>query len=160
MLITNTNDNYRNGKRIEGSGSPEEHAETVWKKFVQTSHAKSIAVIAHSYGGVVSAHLASKFKDDFDERVFAVAFTDSVHGRGLSKRVLDISVNFVTSDKPVNTIIRNQESGNMQLRSAGHHKHEMTSYSCIDSLFEFIKERYDGERDQKSPKEKKLKTDL
>lgn len=160
VLVTNTNDNERNGKRIEGNSSPEAHAESVWKKFVQPSNAKSIAIVAHSYGGVVTSQLASKFKNDFDERVFAVAFTDSVHGRGLTKRVIDIGVNFVTSNKPLNTILRSNDGGDMELRSAGHIKHEMTSYSCIESLFEFIKQRYDEETGSKSPSEKKQKVDL
>lgn len=159
VIVTNTNDNERNGKRIEGNSSPEMHADSVWQTFVQSSNAKSIAVVAHSYGGVVVAHLASKFKEDFDEKVFAIAFTDSVHGRGLSKRVNEIGVNFVTSDKPVNTILKSYD-GNMQLRSAGHHKHEMTSWSCIDSLFEFLNQRYEEERGSTKIKKQKLNEEL
>lgn len=157
VIVTNTNDNYRNGKKIEGNSSPEMHAVSVWETFVQPSNAKSIAVIAHSYGGIVTAHLASKFKDDFDEKVFAIAFTDSVHGRGLSKRANEIGVNFVASDKPVNTILKSYDGGSMELRSAGHHKHEMTSYSCIESLFEFLDK---AERGQTKIKKQKLNEDL
>lgn len=153
VIVTNTNDNSRNGKWIEGSSSPEVHAETVWKKFVQPSNAKKIAIVGHSYGGIVIAQLAQKFKTDFDEKVFAVAFTDSVHGRGLTKRVIDIGVNFVTSNKPLNTVLQSR-NGDMELRSAGHHKHEMTSWSCIEALFNFIKEKYENDGSQSSKKQK------
>lgn len=155
VLVTNTNDNYRNGKKIPGSASPEAHAQTVWETIIQPANPKLIAIVAHSYGGVVTVQLASKFKDDFEKRVFAVAFTDSVHGIGVSKKVAKVGVNFVTSEEPVNTILRSAE-GDMQIRSAGHHKHEMTSFSCIDSLFEFVNERYD---ELKLPAAKKQKTD-
>lgn len=75
ILITNTNDNRRNGKPIEGSGSPEEHGATAWKEIVQNSNAKSIAIVAHSAGGFVTSALSKSFKEDFDKKVFAVAFT-------------------------------------------------------------------------------------
>lgn len=155
VLITNTNDNYRNGKGIKGNGSPEAHAESVWKKFIQPSNAKSIVIVAHSYGGVVTSQLARKFKEDFDEKVKAVAFTDSVHGRGLTKKLIDVGVNFVTSDEPLDTVLR-QHDGDMERRSAGHTRHEMTSFSCIDALFKFVNEKYE---DESSPNAKKLKTD-
>lgn len=154
VLITNTNDNYRNGKVIKGNGSPEAHAESVWKKFIQPSNAKSIVIVAHSYGGVVTSQLANKFKKDFDEKVKAVAFTDSVHGRGLTKKLIDVGVNFVTSDEPLDTVLRQYE-GDVERRSAGHTRHEMTSYSCIDALFKFIEEKYEN-----SPNAKKIKSDL
>lgn len=157
VLITNTNDNFRNGKKIQGNGSPESHAESVWKKFVQSSNANTIVIVAHSYGGIVTAQLAKTFKEDFDEKVIAVAFTDSVHsGRGLSKKLIEVGVNFVTSEEPLDTVLRRYD-GDMERRSAGHIKHEMTSYSCIEALFKFINERYIAS--ESLPKTKKQKTD-
>jgi hypothetical protein len=155
IVVTNTNDNYRNGKKIAGSSSPEAHAQTVWETLIQPANAKSIAIVAHSYGGVVTVQLASKYKEDFEKQVFAVAFTDSVHGRGVSRKVAEVGINFVTSEKPVNTVLRSAE-GEMELRSAGHIKHEMTSYACIDSLFEFINQRYE---ESALPAKKKQKTE-
>lgn len=157
VIITNTNDNYRNGKGIKGNESPEAHAESVWKKFVQPSNAKSIVIVAHSYGGVVTSQLAKKFKEDFDEKVKAIAFTDSVHGRGLTMKVVDVGVNFVTSSEPLDTVLRKASSDNMEIRSAGHTRHEMTSWSCIEALFKFIEEKYN---DEDSPEAKKIKSDL
>ena len=63
VLVLNTNHNTGlDGSRLEGSGSEEEHAESAWKALVQHSSARNIAILAHSYGGVVSMALAAKFK--------------------------------------------------------------------------------------------------
>ena len=162
VIVTNTNDNYRNGKRISGSGSPEEHISTVWKTIVQPADAKSIAVVAHSYGGHLAVDLSANFKDDFNSKVFAVALTDSVHTRHrVSNRVNKIGMNFVSSDKPVGEPEHTSES-DMPRVSSGHHKHEMTSHACIEKLFEFLRMRYKeerGEGDEGSPDAKKSKCD-
>ena len=39
-----------------------------------------VALVAHSYGGVVALHLARRFEEQFRGAVFALAMTDSVHG--------------------------------------------------------------------------------
>lgn len=48
---------------LQGSSSPEEHAQYVWKNFVKKSKAKRIDIVAHSYGGVVAAHLVGTKKN-------------------------------------------------------------------------------------------------
>lgn len=156
VVVTNTNDNKRDKVRIPGSGSPEEHADTVWKKVVQPANAKSIAVVAHSYGGYVTTGLSKKFKEDFKSRVFAVALTDSVHGHNSDPRLAKIGINFVSSDEPLGTPERSSDEDISRV-SAGHPKHEMTSYSCFEALFEFLEKRYKEEReagpsDAKKPK--------
>lgn len=91
--------------------------------------------------------MSKKFKEDFAKKVFAVAFTDGVQSEGhhlLSK----IGINFVSSDKPLGTPEPNY-SYDMPIVSAGTPKHEMTSYSCIDALFEFIAKMYEQERGKK-----------
>lgn len=143
ILITNTNDNKRNGKVIEGSRSSDEHGVTVWKKIVQPANAKSIAIVAHSAGGFVTSSLSKSFEDDFDSKVFAVAFTDSWPSGTL--RLNQIGINFVASNKPLGTLKSEGES-EMTRVSAGHPEHEWTSYSCIDAVFEFVQKRYKIER--------------
>jgi hypothetical protein len=161
VIITNTNDNRRHGKKVIGSDNPEVHAENVWKTFVQPSNAKQIAIVAHSYGGVVTTSLASKFKKDFEEKVFAVAFTDSVHSsRGVTSKLKEVGVNFVASDSPANTRMKSYNDDDMERRSAGHSKHEMTSYACIEHLFEFIKTRLEVIDSGNPPDSKKIKSDL
>lgn len=131
---------------------------------MRPANAKSIAVVAHSYGGYVSVDLALRFKDDFDRKVFAVAFTDSVHSsRGVPTRLQKIGINFVSSDKPLGEPEHNTQ-GDMSRVSAGHLKHEMTSFACIEALFEFIQKRYkeahgDAKEGQSPPEIKKQKVD-
>lgn len=80
IILLNTNDNYNaDGSEIKQSSNPEQHAIYVWNKYIIPSSASSIAIVAHSYGGVVTLSLANKAKD-FERKVKAVAFTDSVHG--------------------------------------------------------------------------------
>ena len=43
------------------------------------SNARHVAIVAHSYGGVVTLELAKEFESDFINRVFSISLTDSVH---------------------------------------------------------------------------------
>lgn len=81
VMVLNTNDNcLPNGKDIQHSSTAEEHAIYVWDTYVSKTEAENIAIVAHSYGGVVTVTLADGMNNDFVKRVKAVAFTDSVHG--------------------------------------------------------------------------------
>lgn len=124
IIVTNTNDNQREKLSIIGSRNPEEHASTVWETIVQPANAKSIAVVAHSYGGHVVNMLSKKYKEDFKTKVFAAALTDSVGGS--NPRLNKIGINFVSSNDPVGTPQRGYDE-DMPRVSAGHPKHEMTS---------------------------------
>ncbi|CAF4417439.1 unnamed protein product, partial [Adineta steineri] len=76
-----------------GSSTAEEHGCYVWENFVRKSHAKHVCIMAHSYGGAVVLEMASKFLKEFNERVFAIALTDSpmtVYGRRVNKKVLQM----------------------------------------------------------------------
>lgn len=80
VMILNTNDNYQaDGKKIPHSSSAEEHARYVWETYISKAEASSIVIVAHSYGGVVTVTLADQMKKEFEQRVKAIAFTDSVH---------------------------------------------------------------------------------
>ncbi|XP_055379221.1 FAM172 family protein homolog CG10038 [Condylostylus longicornis] len=151
VLIANTNDNYRsiNGveRQIKGHGSPEEHGYSIWEKYVIASNPESVGIVAHSYGGVVTLRLAKKYPKFFKEKVFAVGLTDSVHSRTSSQdpdvfaHLKKIGRNWVTSNKPLNQCI-SESSNDIPQYSAGHVKHEWTSYSCITALFDFFEEKY------------------
>lgn len=83
ILVMNTNENNRNRIPLEGSESAIAHGRLVWNQFIHgKENAQRIAIVAHSYGGVVTLDLAKQFSKDFKDKVFAVGFTDSVHGRG------------------------------------------------------------------------------
>ncbi|XP_012261685.2 FAM172 family protein homolog CG10038 [Athalia rosae] len=150
VMVLNTNDNLRNvdGKQLEipGSEDPHKHFDTVWKDYVKDSKAKHVAIVAHSYGGVCVVKFASDNPQDFQDRVFAVGLTDSVHttprsSEAETKHMLKVARNWVSSTKPLDTPERTP-NGEIERCSAGHETHEMTSSSCMESLFDFIERLY------------------
>jgi len=147
VIVFNTNQNAElvKGKkrRISGSNSAEEHAVSVWHQLVHPSSAKHIVVIAHSYGGVVTMHLAARMEKDFIDRVDGIFFTDSVHyqltqSKHLNKKLMDIGKNYVASEKPLGEVVRTSKS-DIKALSAGHGQHEWTSWSAKDLIFSDIK---------------------
>ncbi|CAF4221836.1 unnamed protein product [Adineta steineri] len=128
-----------------GSSTAEEHGCYVWENFVRKSHAKHICIMAHSYGGAVVLEMASKFLKEFNERVFAIALTDSpmtVYGRRVNKKVLQMlkkkTINWITDTEKVDTDLGDSDC--CQLRSAGHTIHEWTSHTAIDAIFKYFTE--------------------
>lgn len=147
VLLTNTNDNFRkdgsSSKGIKGSRDPTEHAVSVFENYIIPSNPEAVAIVAHSYGGVVTVELAQKFPQFFKEKVFAVGFTDSVHSPSLvSEQLIKVGRNWVTSKEPLDTTLTISRQ-DLPRYSAGHIKHEMTSYSCMDALFKFFEQRYE-----------------
>ncbi|XP_076339803.1 cotranscriptional regulator ARB2A homolog isoform X2 [Tachypleus tridentatus] len=153
VVVLNTNDNTRiaDGKKvfIRGSESPEKHATYVWKEIIQKAAARHIAVVAHSYGGVVLMDLVKKFEKFFHDRVFAVALTDSVHSirhqmvaQSSLRWLQKVACNWVSSPEPLDTPMRIRDSNDLPRVSAGHPSHEMTSWSSFTSIFEFLDNKY------------------
>lgn len=165
VLLTNTNDNYRkvggSSKGIKGSRSPTEHAISVFEKYVIPCDPEAVAIVAHSYGGVVTVELAEKFPKFFKEKVFAVGFTDSVHASSLVPDVLiGIGRNWVGSKEPLDTTLTINKR-DIARYSAGHTKHEMTSYSCMGALFKYLEQRYHQfQEGETGPDSKKSKSEL
>lgn len=96
-MVLNSNDNYRRDKKIPHSGSSEEHAKYVWEEYIQNTKATSILIVAHSYGGILTVMLSEKQKEQFEKKVKAVAFTDSVHsfsGVKVSEHLKKVSYRF------------------------------------------------------------------
>ncbi|XP_058172393.1 FAM172 family protein homolog CG10038 [Anopheles ziemanni] len=165
VMLLNTNDNYRTIKgtrrSIQGSRNPTEHAVTVLKKHIMACNPESVAIVAHSYGGVVTVELAERFPEFFQSKVFAVGFTDSVHASSLVPDMLKkIGRNWVTAKDPLDTPLTITKN-DIPRHSAGHIKHEMTSYSCMSALFEFLEDRYKEfqARGTSEPQNKKSKGD-
>jgi len=139
VLVMNINDNARiiDGDEIliEGCENACKSATTTWKSMVSESNHSKICIIAHSYGGVVSLKLADKFGDAFQKRVFAILLTDSAHF-GLKKNALaERCINYVASDKTLDTDLGIDGSG-IRTKSAGHQVHEWTPSSSRTKLFE------------------------
>jgi len=142
VMNTNLNVDEDTGKDIEGSEDPERHASTVWESFVSKSKAENIVIIAHSYGGVVTMNLASNFQDDFIKRVTGVLMTDSVHyqlsgDKDVDKKLVEIGKNYVANDLEVGTPVENMFASRRDIPrfSAGHPKHEWTSWSAMEKIF-------------------------
>ncbi|CAM4801047.1 unnamed protein product [Rotaria magnacalcarata] len=154
VIVTNTNLNSFESPRflrrpafrpIRGSGTAEEHGCYVWEHFIRSSHAKHVCIVAHSYGGAVVLEMASQFFKEFDQRVFAVALTDSpmtVYGRRVNRKVLEMlkarAIDWVADVEDVNTDLG--DSVCCQLRSSGHTVHEWTSHTAIDAIFDYFAE--------------------
>lgn len=141
VLVTNTNLHLKN------SASPTLHAGRVWKQTLHSMrNVQSFAIVAHSYGGIVALDLAKEYANVFLSKCFALGFTDSVHStHGLSdeltKKFRKIACNWVTSSEPLDTPLKSAAS-DVPRRSAGHTKHEWTSWACIDALFAFLEENF------------------
>ncbi|XP_039947653.1 FAM172 family protein homolog CG10038 isoform X1 [Bactrocera tryoni] len=164
ILVTNTNDNSRNIngeiRPIPRLGHATAHARYVWEKYVMGCNPESVAIVAHSYGGAIAMDLANRFTKFFDDKVFAIALTDSAHFQIPVKAkhvVLDIACNWVSSSAPLDTEIYTGE-GEMHSVSAGHPKHEWTSYSAFESVFKFLEEKYERSQEIGSTS-KKAKTE-
>lgn len=124
---------------------PEEHALYVWDTFIRPCRAKSVSIVAHSYGGRCTTSLIRRRLPEFESRVAGIAFTDAINDicRGDSKQVRAFiknhTVNWVASSKPLDTPERTW-FGCTQL-SSGHAEHEWTSGSAFPSIFPYLADR-------------------
>jgi len=133
--------------------SPEEHALYMWKHYVEPCHAKQIALFVHSYGGVLALELLKHAEStpDLLSRIKTMVMTDAVHHQVMDKYPLakafiqDKSkvINWVRSDKPLDTPIGVGESG-IFCKSSGHTEHEWTTYSARNALWPFLVSNMDN----------------
>lgn len=147
ILSLNTNENYSStGSKLPHSESPTVHAKYVWENIIVPADPESVAIVAHSYGGHVTMSLARQFPEFFKEKVFAVAFTDSVENsapEAVRDHMNKVAVNWAASEKPLDMVIRSKCKSNIEFRSAAHVKHEFTTFSSQKAVFEFIDKRYE-----------------
>lgn len=146
IVSLNTNDNYgASGDKLPHSDSPVTHAKYVWDNIVVPADPESVCIVAHSYGGHVTMWLARQYPQFFKDKVFAVAFTDSVENsapEAVRDHMTKVTVNWAASEKPLDTVIRTKSKSSVEFRSAAHVKHEFTTYSSQKAVFEFIDKRY------------------
>lgn len=50
---------------LQDNQTPEDHGIYIWRHFVQKAAARNIAIVAHSYGGIVTFTLVSLLKIGF-----------------------------------------------------------------------------------------------
>lgn len=63
-------------QKIPHSSAPEDQLIYIWEKFVATSSAKDIVIVAHSYGGVATLHLVSNARTGTTELCGASSSSD------------------------------------------------------------------------------------
>uniref|UniRef100_A0A1L8DAM3 Arb2 domain-containing protein n=1 Tax=Nyssomyia neivai TaxID=330878 RepID=A0A1L8DAM3_9DIPT len=149
VLLMNTNDIYRNGELIE-NWEPYDNAEYVFEKYVVNTKAKTVSMVAHSYGGQILVLLSKQFKDFFIEKVHAVGMTDSTNvgfkgPKEIKRHMHYISRNWQRSTKPLDSTLYSipGDWADADHVSAGTNVHEWTSFYAKESLFEFIQMHYD-----------------
>ncbi|KJE92635.1 hypothetical protein CAOG_03555 [Capsaspora owczarzaki ATCC 30864] len=127
---------------IPGNSSPEDHAVYVWDRFIASAAARHIAIVAHSYGGIVTSNLLA-VRPDALQRVAGIALTDSVHRLNSSfpapvrKFFEEHCINWVASLAPLDTPERSPK-GDCARVSSGAGKHEETSWAAYESIFPYL----------------------
>ena len=150
VLNPNQNKNDKFQKVVEGSETPEAHFTYVWRNFVKPSKVKHVAIVAHSYGGVITMKGAAEIKS-VSKRTFAVAFTDSVHDlqlqmsdkqcKKLAPWITNNTKNWVCSQKSLNTKEEEVREIDSPRVSAGTTVHQETSWKAFDAVWEFIEKK-------------------
>ncbi len=131
---------------IPSNQSPPEHCIYVWDTFVNQAKAKDVVIVAHSAGGWCTMELLKARQDVVLKRLRGVAFTDAVHSvmpsdpPAVKKFIVNKAINWVTSNKPLDTLLYDKTSTSCTLLSCGHEKHENSSSSCIESAFRFLEQ--------------------
>ncbi|KAL5489371.1 hypothetical protein EMCRGX_G018458 [Ephydatia muelleri] len=88
--------------------------------------------------------MVNSFREEFEERVRRIAFTDSVHS--VSSRlprgnfITRHAVNWVTSTEPLDTELQ-YSSNDARRVSAGTTVHEETSWKAMESIFAYLTEQ-------------------
>jgi len=154
ILNTNQNSDIESGKgTVRGSESPEDHFVYVWDKIINVKKVKDIAIMAHSYGGVVVVNCALKRLGEVKDKVFAVAMSDSVHGSMPIPKSPEVkyfqdwfkerSMNWVSSPLPLDTHVDSPNRIDSRRVSAGTKRHVETSWKAFSSVFKFFEEKLD-----------------
>ncbi len=131
---------------IPHNQSPVDHCIYVWDSFVSKAKAKDIVIVAHSAGGWCTTELL-KARPEVLDRLRGVAFTDAVlhvmssDPSAVKHFIVDNTINWVTSEYPLDTVIAEKTSTRCKLLSCGHLKHENSSSSCITSAFQFLEKQ-------------------
>uniref|UniRef100_UPI00358E09F7 cotranscriptional regulator ARB2A homolog isoform X4 n=1 Tax=Myxine glutinosa TaxID=7769 RepID=UPI00358E09F7 len=111
---------------IKGNKNPDEHVQYVWKHIIEDSKATQVFVVAHSYGGHAFFQLVKNNFSSVSSKVVAVALTDSVHmlpctlPSHICQWVKERCVNWVSSNKPLDSELPCQRDGCRCCSAAGH----------------------------------------
>ena len=151
VVIFNPNERYdidNNKLEILEFETMENHCLYVYGNIIKTNkNIKEIYIVAHSMGGVCAMTiLENNLEDLVSGKIKKIAFTDSVHeksenlGKIGEAKFIQISRNYVCSDKPIGTFLKSykESNGGTNCYSSGHKKHEYTSGTAIGDIFKFF----------------------
>lgn len=151
IIIFNPNERFDvdNGTiEIPEFTTMEKHSLYVYENIVKKNkNIKEIYIVAHSYGGVCTMEILKKnIKDLENGKIKKIGFTDSAHkynhelGKVAEKKFIQISRNYVRSNRPIGTFIKSHKdsNGGTDCYSSGHMIHEYTSGSAINEIFKFF----------------------
>ncbi|RMC11915.1 hypothetical protein DUI87_11042 [Hirundo rustica rustica] len=130
-----------------GSSSPEEHTLYVWDHFIAKSAARNMAFIAHGYGGLVFVDLLVQRKSEVMNKVYSVAFIDSLHNvQHQSRHDPEIQEwihrncrEWVSNSKPLNKTVGFLMRVSCPAFSAGTEKYGLAPSCCLQPIFKFLK---------------------
>ncbi|OXB61555.1 hypothetical protein ASZ78_010412 [Callipepla squamata] len=128
------------------STSPEEHTMYVWDHFISKSAAKNVAFIAHGYGGLVFIDLLMQRKEEVMNKVFSVAFINSMHNVQHQTRndpqvqwwIQKYCREWVSSNKPLGKAVGSLIKVNCPTVSAGTEKYSLAPSYCLRSIFKYL----------------------
>ncbi|XP_009991695.1 PREDICTED: putative protein FAM172B [Chaetura pelagica] len=130
-----------------GSSSPEEHTMYVWDHFISKSATRNVAFIAHGYGGLVFVDLLAQRKWEVMNKVYTVAFIDSMHNtqhqarndpqiqEWIQKRCRE----WVSNSKPLDKAVVSPMKMNCPTVSAGTEKYGLAPSCCLHAVFKYLK---------------------
>ncbi|XP_009488536.1 putative protein ARB2BP [Pelecanus crispus] len=130
-----------------GSSSPEEHTMYVWDHFISKSAAKNVAFVAHGYGGLVFVDLLVQRKWEVMNKVYSVAFIDSMHNIQHQTRsdpqiqewIQKYCREWVSNSKPLDKAVGSLVKVNCPTVSAGTEKHGLAPSCCLHAIFKYLK---------------------
>ncbi|KAM6383641.1 putative protein ARB2BP isoform 2-T2 [Alca torda] len=130
-----------------GSSSPEEHTLYVWDHFISKTAAKNVAFIAHGYGGLVFVDLLVQRKCEVMNKVYSVAFIDSVHNTQhqtrsdpqIQKWIQKYCREWVSNSKPLDKAVGSLMKVNCPVVSAGTEKYGLAPSCCLHAIFKYLK---------------------
>ncbi|XP_075370502.1 putative protein ARB2BP [Mycteria americana] len=135
-----------------GSSSPEEHTMYVWDHFISKSAAKNVAFIAHGYGGLAFVDLLMQRKWEVMNKVYSVAFIDSMHNTQHQTRsdpqiqewIQKYCHEWVSNSKPLDKAVSSLMKVNCPTVSAGTEKYGLAPSCCLHTIFKYLKSTLKG----------------